>query len=324
MKLIGIEEHFITEDVLDAWLKGGVDKIDPCVSAHGGVLQERLLDVADGRVALMDETGLDVQVLSVTTPALHDLGPDSLDVARRSNDVLAAAIARHPDRFQGLATLPVAFPNQAARELERCVQTLGFKGLMLCGRVGPRNLDDASFAPIFETAAALNVPVLLHPRTPDPAVRQVYYSGFSQEVNDTLSQFGLGWHYDAGMQFIRLVLSGIFDRLPNLQVILGHWGEVVLFYVDRMKSLDRVSGLDRPIADYLRRNLYVTGSGMNNRTYMARATEIVGADRLLFSTDYPYQYKPDNGARRFLDECGLEGQEKAGFASENWLRLTGG
>lgn len=99
---------------------------------------------------------------------------------------------------------------------------------------------------------------------------------------------------------------------------------MVLFYVDRMKSLDRVSGLNYPIAHYLRRNLYVTGSGMNNPTYMARATEIVGADGLLFSTDYPYQYRPGGEARRFLNECGLERAEKAGFASENWLRLTGG
>lgn len=272
----------------------------------------------------MDETGLDVQVLSVTTPAMHDLGVVSIDVARRPNDVAAAAIERHPNRFQALATLPVAFPNESARELERCVKTLGFKGLMLCGRVGDRNLDDASFAPIFETAAALGVPVLLHPRTPDPTMRKVSYSVFSPEVDNTLAQYGLGWHYDAGMQFVRLVLSGIFDRLPNLQVILGHWGEVVLFYVDRMKSLDQVSGLKHPIAHYLRRNLYVTGSGMNDPTYMVRVTEIVGADRLLFSTDYPYQYRPGGEARRFLNECGLEGAEKSGFASENWLRLTGG
>src|SRR5882757_6658770 len=119
----------------------------------------------------MDETGLDVQVLSLTTPMLHDLGPESIDMARRANDALAAAVARHPTRFQAMATLPVAMPEEAALELERCVRTLGFKGTMLCGRVGTRNLDDPSLAPIFQSAEALHAPTLPHPRAPELAVR---------------------------------------------------------------------------------------------------------------------------------------------------------
>ncbi len=133
--------------------------------------------------------------------------------------------------------------------------------------------------------------------------------------------YGLGWHYDAGIQFIRLVLAGTFDRLPGLQVILGHWGEVVLFYSERLAALDRVSGLEQSIATYLRRNLYVTASGMFSPDYLARATAIVGTDRLLFSTDFPYQYRPGGDARRFLAECGLGEADKAAFAHENWLRL---
>ena len=324
MKLIGIEEHYLTADVRAAWAAASLAATDPSVAIHSGEVERRLLDVADQRLALMDETGLDVQVLSLTTPALHDLGPQGVDLARRANDAVAEACARHPDRFQALATLPVGSPDSAMLELERCVLTLGFKGTMLCGRIGDRNLDHPELSPIFESAARLGVPILLHPRTPPPTVRSAYYSGFTPEVDAAFAIYGLGWHYDAGIQFIRLVLAGTFDRLPDLQVILGHWGEVVLFYAERLAAMDRVSGLKHPTDTYLRRNLYVTASGMFSAGYLARALAIVGADRLLFSTDYPYQYRPGRDARRFVAECGLDDAGKTAFAYGNWERLTQG
>ena len=323
MKLIGIEEHYLTSDVGDAWRARGLDASNPMVAHDLGPAARHLMDMADQRIAQMDETGLDVQVLSLTTPGLHELGPDSVDLARRVNDAVAEAVARHPDRLQALATLPVSTPEAAARELERCVRTLGFKGTMLCGRVGTRNLDHPELSCIFAAAAELRVPVLLHPRTPDDAVRKAYYSGFSPELDTAFANFGMGWHYDAGVQFVRLVLSGTFDRHPKLQVILGHWGEMVLFFAERLAAMDRFATLREPIATYFRRNLYVTASGMFMPHYLRRALEVVGPERLLFSTDYPYQYRPGGEARRFLDECGLDGEAKAGFAGANWERLTG-
>jgi len=244
-------------------------------------------------------------------------------MARRTNDALAAAVARHPTRFQALATLPVAMPEEAALELERCIRVLGFKGTMLCGRVGARNLDHPTLSPIFQSAEALGAPILLHPRTPELAVRAAYYSGFTPEVDTAFATAGLGWHYDAGIQFIRLVLAGKFDHMPGLQVILGHWGELVLFYAERLAVMDRVSKLAHPIAHYLRNNLYITASGMFLPHYLERAASVVGTDHLLFSTDFPYQYRPGGDARRFLESCGLAESEKAGFAHGNWLRLTG-
>ncbi len=323
MKLIGIEEHFLTSEVLDVWNAMDLGASDPSATLHSGEIENRLLDLAGQRLALMDETVLDVQIISLTTPGLHDLGRESIALARRTNDAVAAAVARHPTRFQAFATLPVAMPEKAALELDRCVRTLGFKGTMLCGRVGSRNLDDPALTPILESAAALRVPILLHPRTPDAAVRAAYYSGFTPEVDAAFASYGLGWHYDAGVQFVRLVLAGTFDRLPDLQVILGHWGELVLFYAERLAAMDRVSGLAHPIATYLRRNLYVTASGMFLPQYLERAVTVVGPDRLLFSTDFPYQYRAGHDARRFLDGCGLDADAKAGFAHGNWLRLTG-
>jgi predicted TIM-barrel fold metal-dependent hydrolase len=324
MKLIGIEEHFLTDEVRDAWSQMGLEASDPSVAIHSGEIEHRLLNLAEERLALMDKTGLDVQVLSLTTPALHDLGPESVGIAQRTNDALAAVTSRYPTRFQALATLPVTMPDEAALELDRCIRTLGFKGAMLCGRVETNNLDDPSLCPIFQSAEALQVPILLHPRTPDISVRKTYYSGFQPEVNAAFSMYGLGWHYDAGIQFVRLILAGTFDRMPNLQVILGHWGELVLFYAERLSAMDRVSGLKHPIANYLHRNLYITASGMFLPHYLERATSIVGIDRLLFSTDYPYRYRKGRDARSFLENCGLDGAGKNAFASGNWLRLTGG
>lgn len=322
MKLIGIEEHFLTADIRDAWTAAGLEATDPSVAFHAGAIEGRLLDLAQGRLALMDETGLDIQVLSLTTPGLHDLGSESIDLARRTNDALAEVVARHPTRFEAMATLPVSMPDEAALELERCVRTLGFKGTVLCGKVGQLHLDDTSLFPIFHHAQTLGAPILIHPRMPDAAVRDAYYSGFAPAVDAAFATYGLGWHYDAGTQFIRLVLAGTFDRLPKLQVILGHWGEVVLFYAERLAAMDRVSGLIQPIAHYLRNNLYVTSSGMFLPHYLMRAAEIVGFDRLLFSTDYPYQYRAGNDARKFLDSCRLGDADKRAFGFANWTRLT--
>ena len=323
MKLIGIEEHFITAEVNDAWNAAALEAVDPSVAFCAGVAWNRLFDLADERLALMDETGLDVQVLSLTTPMLHDLGAESLDIARRTNDALAAAVARHPTRFQALATLPVSLPEEAALELERCMKVLGFKGTVLSGRVGTRNLDHPTLSPIFQSAEALGAPILLHPRVPEMAVRAAYYSGFTPAVDAALSTYGLGWHYDAGVQFLRLVLAGVFDRMPGLQVILGHWGELVLFYAERLAAMDRVSGLNHPIATYLSQNLYVTASGMFSLNYLQRSIEIVGTDRILFSTDYPYQYRLGGDARGFLEHAPLTEEDKVKFANSNWENLTG-
>ncbi|KKB64937.1 amidohydrolase [Robbsia andropogonis] len=322
MKLIGIEEHFLTSEIRDAWHALALDTTDPSVAFHSGSIEGRLLDLAGDRLALMDETGLDIQVLSLTTPALHDLGRESIDIAQRTNDALAEVVAHHPTRFQAMATLPVSMPDEAALELERCVKTLGFKGTVLCGKVGARHLDDPSLSPIFHMAQSLSMPILIHPRVPDAAVRAAYYSGFTPELDAAFATYGLGWHYDAGVQFLRLVLAGTFDRMPELQVILGHWGEVVLFYAERLAAMDRVSELAQPIASYLRKNLYVTASGMFLPHYLERAAAVVGVDRLLFSTDFPYQYRPGHDARRFLAHCGLAEHEKAAFAHGNWMQLT--
>jgi predicted TIM-barrel fold metal-dependent hydrolase len=322
MKLIAIEEHFLTGDIRDAWASSvigqegtpGMERVD---------IEERLDDLGERRIALMDESGVDVQVLSVTTPALHNLEPEqSVTLAQRTNDLAAATIAKYPTRFQSFATLPTAAPDAAAKELERCVQQLGFAGTMVCGRTRDKSLDHPDLRPVFATAAKLGVPVFIHPQIPQQAVRDVYYSGFGDAVDMAFSTFALGWHYEAGIQFVRLMLSGVFDEYPDLQIILGHWGEVVLFFMERFVGFSRVSKLQRPLAEYIQRNLYVTPSGMWSQPYLQRTLEIVGPERILFSTDYPYQYRSGGGARTFLNEATLLPEQKELFAHGNWERLT--
>jgi predicted TIM-barrel fold metal-dependent hydrolase len=322
VKLIAIEEHFLTADIRAAWAASAIGQ-EGTAAFDRGEIEARLDDLGEGRIALMDEAGVDVQVLSVTTPALHNLEPEqSVTLARSTNDLIAATIAKHPSRFQGFATLPTASPAEAALELERSVQQLGLAGAMLCGRTRDKNLDHADFLPMFETAAKLGVPMFIHPQIPQRAVREALYSGFSEPVDAAFAAFGLGWHYEAGIQFVRLMLAGIFDKFPDLQIILGHWGEIVLFYLERLNSFSRVATLQRPVADYFKQNLYVTASGMWNQGYLQRTLEVVGPQRILFSTDFPYQYKPGGGARTFLNETTLSSADRELFAHGNWDRLT--
>lgn len=322
MKIIGVEEHVLPAEVGRAWttFPGGDDGT---LALNGAVIAERLADLGEKRLALMDATGVDVQVLSLTTPGLNNLGGHGVDLARRVNDLLAETVAANPSRFQALAVLASPNPDAAARELQRAVEDLGCKGAILYGRVGDKNLDDPIFEPTFACAAELEVPLLIHPQIPQESVRDAYYSGLGAPVGLALSTFGLGWHYEAGVQFLRIVLAGVFDRHPGLQVILGHWGELVIFYLERLAMLDRVSGLKLPFIEYVRRNLYLTASGMFSSAYLQRALEAVGPDRILFSTDFPYQYRAGGDARAFLEGLALDDGDKARFAHRNWERLTG-
>ncbi|HEY5370587.1 MAG TPA: amidohydrolase family protein [Hanamia sp.] len=320
MKLIAIEEHFLTKEVKDEWKKYS-DNDDPTQKLHFGEIENRLDEIGNTRLNLMDETGINMQVLSLTSPSLHNLGKESIDLAIQTNDYVAEIIRKTPDRFQGFAALPMFAPKESAKELERSVKNLGLKGAMLCGRTREKNLDHKDYWELFECAETLGVPLFIHPQIPQKAVRDIYYSGFDDFTNLAFSTFGLGWHYEAGIQFVRLVLAKVFDRFPNLQIILGHWGEVILFYTERLALLNRAAKLDRPFIDYVRQNLYVTSSGMFNHSYLQRSIEIIGIDRILFSADYPYQYRPGRDARNFLEATELSKEDKEKFAFKNWDRL---
>ena len=325
MKVVALEEHFVTDEVMhlgrtvdQRWRDDSAAMMQP-----GSDVMARIRDLGDERIRRMDDSGVDVQVLSLTAPGVQNLeASDARDAAARVNDLIASTVAGRPDRFQGFATLPTPDPAAAARELQRAVEQLGLQGAMIFGRTRDRNADAPEFEPIYEAAAALRVPLYLHPQIPDRPVRDSYYSGLGDKLDLNLAMGGIGWHYDTGLQLLRLILSGTFDRFPDLQIIAGHWGEVILFYLERIDILSSaVKKLKRPVADYFRSNVYVTPSGIFSQRYLRWAIDVVGVDRILFSTDYPYVFQDKNWARAFLDGSPLSAEDQNKIAHGNWDRL---
>jgi len=242
-------------------------------------------------------------------------------LAREANDVIADTVRRRPDRFQGFATLPTSAPEEAGRELERAVTQLGLDGAMLFGRTGDRNLDHPDFRPILEAAAALRAPLYIHRQTPQPGVRAAYYQSLGDDIETSLATYGLGWHFESGIQAIRLILSGVFEALPDLRLILGHWGEMVLFYLDRIDANTPAADLPRPVSDYFRTNVWITSGGILSQRYLRWATEVVGADHIMCATDYPFPPVEPHGNRRFLEGSELTEEDREKVASGNWEKL---
>ena len=320
MKIVTLEEHFAFPAVIDAW-KAATSRSEgsSLASFAQGALGERLLDVSTARLAAMDAAGIDVQVLSLTTPGVQGLSAaDAVPLAIQSNDLLADVVHARPDRFQGFATLPTPEPHAAARELERAVQQLGMQGAMLFGRTGSRNADHQDFWPIYEAASALRAPLYLHPQTPQDSVVEACYGGMGDAITPLFARPGIGWHYETGIQIVRLVLAGVFDRFPDLRIVTGHWGEVILFYLERLDMLTGPAKLTRKVSEYLQHHLYVTPSGLFSRRYLRWSMEILGAEHILLSTDYPYQQASHAGIRGLLDSPALTSKEQENIAWGNW------
>jgi predicted TIM-barrel fold metal-dependent hydrolase len=324
LKIIGLEEHFATAEIKDAWQNVDPRWRDLALQAPiEGEIAQRLLDFGAKRLAAMDEAGVDVAVLSLTTPGVQSLDADlAVELARSSNDGLAAVVRSQPDRFQGFATLPTPVPQAAAKELERAIRELGFHGAMLHGRTRNRNLSDEEFWPIFEAAEALRAPLYLHPQSPQQGVLDAYYSGFGDELKSLFARPGIGWHYETGIEIIRLILAGVFDRFPELQIITGHWGEVMLFYLDRIDMLSHAAKLPRKISEYVQQHVSVTASGIYSQRYLQWSLEVLGPDRILFATDYPYGRAPRGAAREFLKAAQISEVDRIKIASGNWDRLS--
>lgn len=270
------------------------------------------------RIAAMDQAGIDMQVISLSNEPQLAGAAGGVDLVRGANDRLAQAAAQHPDRFSAFFALPWHDPDAAVREAERCVRELKLPATMLTGRpMGEFFIDDPRFEPVLATLAELDAPIYIHPGPPVLAVQQPYYGGFNPEATARLSLFGWGWHHEAGIQVIRLILSGALDRHRGLKVISGHWGEMVPFYLQRMDDTmpPEVTGLSRTIGQTYRDQVWVGPSGMLDTPHFLFIREVLGIDRIVFSIDYPYLTM--SGARRWLETLPIPQAEKEAIAFAN-------
>ncbi len=283
VKIIALEEHAFPRDILQS---AGLD-----LGRRAERQAAALDDLGEGRLRTMDAAGIDVQVLSALAHVVQQLDAEtSLDVSKALNDRLAATVAAHPDRFRAFATLPMSAPELAVEELCRAVRKLGFLGTMIHGQTNGLFLDHPSVEPILACAEQLGVPIYLHPAPPPPAVREAYYSGLEPRLAACLATAGWGWHAECGMHVLRMIVAGVFERHPTLQVIVGHMGEGLPFSLARADDmLSPVLGADATsVAETARRNVHITTSAYTTVAPLQCALTVLGADRIMFSVDHPF------------------------------------
>jgi len=317
MKVIAVEEHVGTPQLSAALKAAGINAREspPAIAA-------KLNDLGAGRLADMDAAGIDMQVLSVAGDGLEKLDRDTgIAVARDINDMLANAVKSHPDRFAAFAVLPMQAPDAAAAELERCVTKVGFKGALISGTINGRFLDNPVFQPVFAAAEKLDVPIYLHPAPPPPAVYQAYFGDLPAPLAFSLSTSAWGWHVETGMHTLRMVVSGLFDRFPKLQILIGHMGENLPFSL--VRADDRLTGLNphlkQRVAEYFRTNFYITTSAYFTAPPLLCALQVFGADRMLFAVDYPFSSKAEG--RKMLDIAAISPNDLAKITHKNSERL---
>jgi len=320
MRTITLEEHFLTE----SYVRATADYNEK-IGMRFPELDAKLLDLGAGRFAAMDEGAIDVQVMSLVAFGLEGLdAANGTAVASDVNDELSAAVAARPERLAGFATLAMKDANEAAKELERCVTKLGLVGAMLNGMTEGRFLDDARFFPVFEAAETLKVPVYLHPAPPPVPVRDAYFTGLPGDLGFGLSIAGWGWHAETALHTLRLIVSGLFDRLPGLQLTIGHMGEGLPFAMARSSAmLSRMATLKQPVAEYFRTNIHITTSGYFSLPPLKCALEVVGIERMMFSVDYPFS--ANTRGRKFLEEAAgmMSAEDLERLAHGNAERLLG-
>jgi predicted TIM-barrel fold metal-dependent hydrolase len=322
MRTITVEEHFVSPGFLAGPGKDFITHLRGR-GPRGVKMGEQLADVGDQRIAEMDAASIDMQVLSLNSPGVEQAeAAEQVTAAVESNDFVAAAVKKYPTRFAAFAQLPIAVPDKAAEELERRVKQ-GFKGTLINGHTRGRYLDDKFFSPILERAQALNVPLYLHPTVPPKAVIEASYGGFSPAVTGMLIGGGWGWHIETAIHLIRMILGGVFDRYPKLQVVIGHLGEGIPFMLPRMnKNLPKeITKLERPVAAYLRENVHYTFGGFNfPATFLDLLLE-VGVGRIMFSVDHPYGSMAE--ARAFLQQTPVSEADRERIAHGNAEKLLG-
>jgi predicted TIM-barrel fold metal-dependent hydrolase len=324
MRIIAIEEHFSApqyrekvsaNEARSYYMTSRSEKL-------GHDIGRELDDLGASRVRHMDANGIDVQVLSFNAPVAHGFTPDeAIAMTRDLNGRIAGAMKEHPKRFAGFAALPMNAPDAAADELERCVRNHGFVGAMVHGHTEGRFLDDRKFWPIFERAEKLGVPVFLHPALPPAAVMKAYYEGYE----DVIARPGWGFAVDTSVHFLRILFAGVFDAYPKLQLIMGHLGEGLPFAMHRLNEhthlVAKKRGLAKSPLEYIRDHLHVATSGNWYEPAFLCTLLALGADRILWAIDWPYEANRDGMA--FLNNLSVSDADREKIAHGNAERLLG-
>lgn len=313
MAVIAVEEHFMHPSLSGHFPPGAM--------AHPPAISDRLFDLLGVRIREMDAAGIDRQVLSHQSPGSQRLPPEvAVDACRAANDALAAMIGEAPDRFAGFAMVPTtAGAGAAADELQRAVEELGLAGAMIHGPSGGRFVDEPGFWPLFARAERLRAPIYLHPALPDRTVAATYYGAYAQS-HPAFVRSAWGFGVETGTQAIRLVLSGLFEAHPELQVILGHMGEGLPFHLRRIdESLSRPGNAPTDFAGIFRRNFHVTTSGFFSDAALRCCLEELGAERVLFAVDWPYARNQEG--TEWLRAFDLPAEDKARVLGGNAARL---
>lgn len=324
LKFIGTEETFSTPELME---------LNSINQDHIDFLEEiGLSDLGERRIGDMDEGGLNVQILSAHTPSVQNVpGQEGIDFACRLNrQLVEGPMASYPGRFQAFATLPLQSPEAAADELERSVREDGFLGALTNGHIAKKYLDHPDYEPVLARAEALDVPIYLHPGYPADEIFDIYYrttrSEYTSEYQDYIfSGSGLGWHQEVLIQAVRMIAYGVFDRFPKLKIIMGHMGEGLPFYYERIANdmgEPTEDSLEKPFGQYFQDNFWFTTSAFFQDELLHLLLKYISVDRVMFATDYPFIDSIKEGTDWFR-AVDLPREDKEKIAFRNAEKLFG-
>ncbi len=318
MKLINIEEHYMSSKIAS---KISTLLQDPSINVVSGANANGVCDLFNTRLSYMDKQGIDTQIISYASGIPATLPKEyAVDLCKEVNDEMYEACAKSNGRFYAFAHLPLSDPIAAANELERCVKELGFVGAMISAHYQDLPYDDEHYFPIFAKAQELDVPIYLHPGIVNNEISKHYYQGnWDQQTTFLLSSCGIGWHYDVGMQVVRMISANLFEKLPNLKIVLGHWGELVSFYMYRLDEVLDPNGNIPKYSDIFKKNIYVNPSGMLREEQLNYCLATFGEDHIMWGEDYPYRQK-DN-IKSFLLNSPIDDSIKNKIAYQNAEKL---
>ena len=336
---IATEEAFATQEQFDAIMRqvreGRADKGTASLWGFYGTspserttfIRERLLDLGELRIGAMDESGIDKAVLAMTSPGVQTLFDveEAKGIARRSNDILKAACEKYPDRFYGMIAVAPQDPEWSAQELKRGKEELGFHGVQVNSHTQGHYLDEPQFDPILRACAELNLPLYIHPQgPPDEMIGDMVGAGLDGAI--------FGFAVETSYHAMRLMTTGVFDRYPNLQLMLGHGCEGLPFMLYRLNYMHqaglrsgrypRLKPLEHDLFHYMRNNVLATNSGLPFGPAIKTMIEVMGDDRVMYAMDYPYQYVPDEV--RWMDDLDITDAQKKKFFqtnAERWFKL---